>query len=68
MLDVSSNLKLTRLSCGYNYMTTLDLYDNSELNYLWAYGMPSLEIIVKTGHVFSNGIYYDDGTTVTYVD
>lgn len=67
-LELSSNLKLRSLDCGYNDLTVLNLYDNSELVSLWAYGMPSLEIILQAGHVFSNGPYYDDGTTITYVD
>ena len=67
-LNLTSNLKLRDLVCSDNYLTTLDLYANSELIYLWAPGMPNLEIILKNGHSFPNGIYYDDTATITYLD
>lgn len=68
VLDVAPCLKLRRLDCSSNYLTVLDVYDNSELNCLYATGMPGLEIILQTGHQFPSGFYYDEGTTITYVD
>ena len=68
-LDVSSNLKLTRLNCNGNKLTTLNVYDNTDLIYLEGANNPSLaNIIVKTGHTFPNGLYYDSNTEIVYQD
>ena len=67
-LDLTSNLILRRLGCGGNYLTTLDIYANSELVYVYADGMPDVEILVKTGHYFPDGFYYSDTATITYLD
>ena len=69
VLDLSSNLKLSWVNCCWNDLTTLDVYANSNLDYLNVEYNTDLErVVVKNGHVFSNGIYYNGITEILYED
>ena len=68
-LDLSANVKLETLHCWSNELTELNLYANSNLSFLNTSSNPDLAtIIVKTGHTFPNGLYYDSTTEIVYQD
>ena len=68
-LDLSNNMRLEYLYCASNYLTDLDIYANSNLVFVDAQNNPYLaQIVIRTGHGFPEGLYYDGTTEIVYMD